>query len=103
MCSEPTRLTHLDASGAGEGRLGVHEPVLPPQRREMGGEGPPIAQAVEITEEGQPGRRVGRHCRAPQLGLDDDPEPSLMMPGIIISLIFSEQGKLVLRATPLQY
>ena len=29
-------------------------------------------------------------------------EPSLMMPGIIISLIFSEQGKLVLRATPLQ-
>src|SRR6516164_4477847 len=29
-------------------------------------------------------------------------EPSLMMPGIIISLIFREQGKLVLRATPLQ-
>src|SRR3954451_14004744 len=28
-------------------------------------------------------------------------EPSLMMPGIIISLIFNEQGKLVLRATPL--
>ena len=25
-----------------------------------------------------------------------------MMPGIIISLIFSEQGKLILRATPLQ-
>ena len=25
-----------------------------------------------------------------------------MMPGIIISLIFREQGKLVLRATPLQ-
>ena len=25
-----------------------------------------------------------------------------MMPGIIISLIFSEQGKLVVRATPLQ-
>ena len=31
-----------------------------------------------------------------------DAEPSLMMPGIIISLIFSEQSKLVLRATPLQ-
>ena len=30
------------------------------------------------------------------------PEPSLMMPGIIISLIFREQGKLVLCATPLQ-
>jgi hypothetical protein len=29
-------------------------------------------------------------------------EPSLRIPGIIISLIFSEQGKLVLRATPLQ-
>jgi hypothetical protein len=42
------------------------------------------------------------HRRAPQLGLGDDPEPSLMMPGIIISLIFSEQGKLVLRAAPLQ-
>src|SRR3954465_13461162 len=27
----------------GEGRLGVDEPVLPPQRCEMGGEGPPIA------------------------------------------------------------
>ena len=42
------------------------------------------------------------HRRAPYLGLDDDPEPSLMMPGIIISLIFREQGKLVRRATPLQ-
>ena len=43
-----------------------------------------------------------RHRCAPQLGLDNDPEPSLMMPGIVISLIFSEQGELVLRATPLQ-
>jgi hypothetical protein len=30
------------------------------------------------------------------------PEPSLMIPGIINSCIFSEQGKLVFRATPLQ-
>jgi hypothetical protein len=45
--------------GAGERRLAVHEPVLSQQRREMGGEGPPIAQTVEITEEGQPARRVG--------------------------------------------
>jgi hypothetical protein len=29
-------------------------------------------------------------------------EPSLKIPGIIISLIFSEQRKLVDRATPLQ-
>ena len=36
------------------------------------------------------------------LGLGADAEPSLRIPGIIISLIFSEQGKLVLRATPLQ-
>jgi len=50
-----------------------------------------------------PRRSHRRHHCAPQLGLDNDPEPSLMMPGIIISLIFSEQGKLVLRATPLQY
>jgi len=31
-----------------------------------------------------------------------EPEPSLKIPGIIISLIFSEQRKLVFRATPLQ-
>ena len=30
------------------------------------------------------------------------PEPSLMMPGIIISFIFNEQGKLIFRAAPLQ-
>jgi hypothetical protein len=36
------------------------------------------------------------------VGLGTHPEPSLMMPGIIISLIFSEQRKLALRATPLQ-
>jgi hypothetical protein len=29
-------------------------------------------------------------------------EPSLMMPGIIISFIFSEQGRLVVHATPSQ-
>ena len=42
-------------------------------------------------------RQYGLADRARQLG-----EPSLMMPGIIISCIFSEQGRLVLRATPLQ-
>ena len=34
------------------------------------------------------------------LGIRDDPEPSLMILGIIISLIFSEQRKLVFRAPP---
>jgi hypothetical protein len=48
------------------------------------------------------GARIGLTAVAPHLGISTDPEPSLMMPGIIISLIFSEQGKLVLRATPLQ-
>jgi hypothetical protein len=38
----------------------------------------------------------------PDKGGRSQTEPSLMMPGIIISLIFNEQGKLVLRATPLQ-
>src|SRR5580704_17162634 len=33
-------------------------------------------------------------------GSRDDPEPSLKIPGIIISLIFSEQRKLVFRAPP---
>ena len=48
------------------------------------------------------GRQDRLHLGAPHLGLRDDAEPSLMMPGIIISFIFSEQGKLVFRATPLQ-
>ena len=36
------------------------------------------------------------------MGIGDDTEPSDMIPGIIISSIFSEQGELVLRAAPLQ-
>jgi hypothetical protein len=44
---------------SGKGRLGVEEPVLPPQRRAMSSASPPIAQAIEIAEEGQPTRRVG--------------------------------------------
>ena len=48
------------------------------------------------------GARIGLTAVLHHLGINTDPEPSLMMPGIIISLIFSEQGKLVLRATPLQ-
>src|SRR5215831_2376009 len=43
-----------------------------------------------------------RPRRATYLDATAHLEPSLMMPGIIISLIFREQGKLVLRATPLQ-
>ena len=35
-------------------------------------------------------------------GSDPAAEPSLMMPGIIISCIFNEQGKLIFRAAPLQ-
>jgi hypothetical protein len=42
--------------------------------------------------------RDDRH--SPYLGPDPDAEPSLKIPGIIISLIFSEQRKLVFRATP---
>ena len=51
----------------------------------------------------QASRRPDRlHRRAAHLGLGTHPEPSLKIPGIIISLIFSEQRKLVFRATPLQ-
>ena len=47
------------------------------------------------------GARIGSlHVGAAHLGLIDDPEPSLKMPSIIISLIFSEQRKLIFRATP---
>jgi Transposase zinc-binding domain len=48
------------------------------------------------------GARIGINRGPSHLGLGDDPEPSLKMPGIIISLIFSEQRKLVFRAPPLQ-
>ena len=34
---------------------------------------------------------------------EPDTEPSLMMPGIIISCIFNEQGKLIFRAAPLPH
>jgi len=44
--------------GPGEGRLGVDEPVLPPERREVRGEGLAATQAVELAEEHQPARRV---------------------------------------------
>jgi integrase/recombinase XerD len=47
-------------------------------------------------------RNAGHHRGASHLGLGADAEPSLRIPGIIISLIFNEQGKLVLRAAPLQ-
>src|ERR1700730_15907602 len=49
-----------------------------------------------------PGRQDRLHLGTPHLGLRDEPEPSLKIPGIIISLIFNEQRKLVFRATPLQ-
>ena len=45
--------------GPGEGALGVDEPVLLSQRREMGGEGLRGAQAGEIAEEDQPARAMG--------------------------------------------
>ena len=48
------------------------------------------------------GARIGITAVLHSLGLGDDPEPSLMMPGIIISCIFNEQGELILRAAPLQ-
>ena len=48
------------------------------------------------------GARIGITAVLHTWGLGTDPEPSLKIPGIIISLIFSEQRKLVFRATPLQ-
>ena len=43
----------------GEGRLGVDEPVLALERREMRGEGLGATQALDRAEEGQPACRVG--------------------------------------------
>ena len=75
---------------------------------EQGGNLRPAVQGIERDADhhrrrSPPSRRPHRrHRRAPHLGPDPDPEPSLKIPGIIISLIFSEQRKLVFRATPLQ-
>ena len=58
--------------GPGEGRLGVDEPVLPAQRREMGGEGLASTQALDLAEERAAGppreRRRGRSGRAAGTG-----------------------------------
>jgi len=43
----------------GEERLGVDEPVLALERREMRGEGLAPTQAGDLAEERQPPRRVG--------------------------------------------
>jgi len=64
---------------------------------------PKIADQIScIAEVGSCVPKALNHRRPPYLGLGDDSEPSLKIPGIIISLIFSEQRKLVFRATPLQ-
>src|SRR5262249_58545469 len=44
--------------GPGEGWLGIDEPVLPSQRREMPGEGLTTTEALDLAEEPQPARRV---------------------------------------------
>jgi len=43
---------------SGEGRLGINEPVLPPQRREMPGEGRGTTEARDLAEEPQPTCRL---------------------------------------------
>src|SRR6266705_1817513 len=48
----------------GEGRLGVDEPVLALERREMRGEGLTTTQVLDLAEEREPARRVGvGECR----------------------------------------
>ena len=48
-----------DCFRPGEGRLGVDEPVLPSERREMRGEGLAATQVLDLTKEREPARRVG--------------------------------------------
>src|SRR3954454_7331910 len=43
----------------GEGRLGVDEPLLALERREMRGEGLAPTQTLDLAKERQPARRVG--------------------------------------------
>ena len=62
--------------GAGKGRLGIDEPVLPPQRREMGGEGLSALQALDLTEEYQPACRVG----VGEPGQEEPPEQARQHP-----------------------
>ena len=49
----------------GEGRLGIDEPVLFLERREMCGEGLSVTQAVDLAEERQPARCVSVGERRP--------------------------------------
>src|SRR5271163_3399154 len=41
------------------GNILTYSAVLSSQRREMGSEGRPVAQAIELAKEAQPARRVG--------------------------------------------
>ena len=49
------------------------------------------------------GARIGITAVLHTWGSAMTQKPSLMMPGIIISCIFNEQGKLIFRAAPLQH
>jgi hypothetical protein len=40
------------------------------------------------------------HQHSAHMGAKPTPEPSLMMPGIIISFVFSEQRRLIVRTAP---
>jgi len=56
------RMREICTSGSVRGEGGnilTYSAVLLPQRREIGGEGRPVAQAVELAEECQPARRIG--------------------------------------------
>ena len=77
---------------------GVHTAGCDPRHRlsEQGGHLRPAVQSLsrdhtQDRSHAQASRRTHRlHVGAAHLGLRDDPTPSLMMPGIIISLIFLE-------------
>src|SRR5436189_4983186 len=55
------RMREICTSGSVRGEGGnilTYSALLLPQRREIGGNGRPVAQAVELAEEPQPARRV---------------------------------------------
>src|SRR6516162_854338 len=56
--------------GSGEGRLGINEPVLPLEWREVCSEGLAATQALDLTKERQPTRRMSM-CES---GQEEPPE-----------------------------
>jgi len=60
----------------GEGRLGVDKPLFPHKRCEVRGEGVATTEALDLTKERQPARRMGIGERRPEEPPEQAGKPS---------------------------